>query len=92
MITKLSELFPELTTEQLNDLAEWLSTRCESTLSGRIQAYLSKHNNATLTELCERLRVDNPVKVLTELQNLIDYGVIERYSSGVLKTKYRIKK
>lgn len=92
MITKLSILLPGLTAEQLNDLGEWLSTKNKQTLSERIQAHLEKSGSATLKELNERLRVDNPVKVLTEVRNLIDYGVIESYSSGELKTKYRIKK
>lgn len=92
MINKLSILFPELTTVQLIDIAEWLSTKGKAILSERIQAYLSKHNNATLKELNERLRVDNPVRLLTEVRNLIDHGVIERYSAGELKTKYRIKR
>lgn len=92
MITKLSILFPELTTEQLNDLAEWLSTRCESSLSERIQAYLSRYGRASLKELNERLRVYNPVKVLIEVRNLIDYGIIESYSAGEFKTKYRMKR
>ena len=92
MISKLSVLFPELTTTQLIDIAEWLATKVKPTLPERIQAYLNKHDNATLKELNERLRVDNPVKVLTEVRNLIDYGVIERYSAGDFKTKYRMKK
>lgn len=92
MITKLSMLLPELTTEQLNDLSQWLSTRCESSLYERIQAYLEKHDSATLKELNGSLRVYNPVKVLIEVRNLIDYGVIESYSAGKFKTKYRIKR
>lgn len=92
MITKLSILFPELTTDQLIDLAEWLITRCESSLSERIQAYLEKHDSATLKELSGRLRVYNPVKVLIEVRNLIDYGVIESYSAGKFKTRYRMKR
>lgn len=92
MISKLSLLLPELTAGQLNDLGEWLSTRCESSLSERIQAYLEKHDSATLKELNGRLRVYNPVKVLIEVRNLIDYGVIESYSSGKFKTRYRMKR
>ena len=92
MITKLSVLFPELTTAQLNDLAEWLATKGKPTLPERIQAYLEKYGSATLKELNERLRVNNPVKVLVEVRNLIDYGIIERYSAGEFKTKYRMKR
>lgn len=92
MISKLSVLFPELTTTQLNDLAEWLTTKKEPTLPERIQAYLEKYGSATLKELNERLRVHNPVKVLIEIRNLIYHGVIESYSSGKFKTKYRMKR
>lgn len=91
MINKLSILFPELTTAQLIDLAEWLSTRCESTLSERIQAYLEKNEGMTLKVLSNRLRLP-PNEIIGSLNELVDHGVIERYSAGELKTKYRIKK
>lgn len=61
-------------------------------LPERIQAYLEKYGSATLKELNERLRVNNPVKFLVEIRNLIDHGIIERYSAGEFKTKYRVKR
>lgn len=92
MITKLSVLFQELTTSQLIDVAEWLTTKGKPTLPERIQAYLEKHGSATLNELKDRLRVNNGRLLLDEVRNLVDHGVIERYSAGDFKTKYRVKK
>lgn len=91
MISKLSVLFPELTTAQLNDLAEWLITRTEPSLPERIQDYLEKYGSATLKELKDRLRLP-PTEIIGSLNKLIDHGIIERYSAGKFKTKYRIKK
>lgn len=91
MTSKLSILFPELTTAQLNDLAEWLTTKNEPTLPERIQAYLERNGSATLKELKDRLRLP-PEEIIGSLNKLIDHGVIERYSAGAFKTKYRMKK
>lgn len=91
MITKLSVLFPELTTAQLNDLSEWLSTKCKSTLGERIQDYLEKNGSASLRVISNRVRL-SPAATIKGIKNLIDRGVIERYSAGEPKTKYRIKK
>ena len=91
MISKLSVLFPELTTTQLNDLAEWLATKGKPTLPERIQAYLEKYGSATLKELKDRLRLP-PHEIIGSLNKMIDHGIIERYSAGEFKTKYRIKK
>lgn len=91
MISKLSVLFPELTTVQLNDLSEWLTTKNEPTLSERIQAYLKKYGSATLKELKDRLRLP-PEEIIGSLNKMIDHGVIERYSAGAFKTKYRVKR
>lgn len=91
MISKLSVLFPELTTAQLNDLAEWLSTKGNPTLQERIQAYLEKYGSATLKELKDRLRLP-PEEIIGSLNEMVDHGLIERYSAGEFKTKYRVKK
>lgn len=91
MINKLSILFTELTTAQLNDLSEWLSTKGKPTLPERIQAYLEKYGSATLKELKDRLRFP-PNEIIGSLNKLVDHGVIERYSAGAFKTKYRMKK
>lgn len=91
MISKLSLLFPELTTEQLNDIAEWLTAKTETTLPERIQAYLEKHGGMTLKLLGNRLRLP-PHEIIGSLNKMIDHGVIERYSSGRFKAKYRVKK
>lgn len=91
MITKLSVLFTELTTAQLIDVAEWLATKNEPSLPERIQAYLEKHGGMTLKLLGNRLRLP-PEEIIGSLNKLIDHGVIERYSSGEFKTKYRMKR
>lgn len=91
MITKLSILLPELTTEQLNDIAEWLTTKTEPTLPERIQAYLENSNGMTLKLLSNRLRLPSK-EIIGSLNRLVDHDVIERYSAGELKTKYRMKR
>lgn len=91
MINKLSVLFPELTTEQLNDLAEWLSIKGKPALPERIQDYLEKNGSASLKVISNRMRL-SPSETIKGIKNLIDYGVIESYSASEFKTKYRIKK
>lgn len=91
MITKLSLLLPELTTAQLNDVDEWLTTKTEPTLSERIQAYLENNDGTTLKLLGNRLRLP-PEEIIGSLNKLIDHGIIERYSAGEFKIKYRMKR
>lgn len=91
MISKLSLLFPELTTAQLIDVAEWLTTKTEPTLPERIQAYLENNDGMTLKLLSNRLRLQ-PGEIIGSLNKMVDHGVIERYSSGEFKTKYRMKR
>lgn len=91
MISKLSILHPELTVGQLNDLSEWLSTKGKPSLLERIQAYLEKYGSATLKELKDRLRLPSK-EIICSLNKMVDHGVIERYSAGEFKTKYRMKK
>ena len=91
MTPKLSILFPELTTVQLNDLAEWLTTKSEPTIPERIQAYLEKHEGMTLKLLGNRLRLP-PAEIIGSLNKMVDHGIIERYSAGEFKTKYRMKR
>lgn len=91
MTSKLSALFPELTTAQLNDMAEWLTAKNEPTLPERIQAYLENNDGMTLKLLSNRLRIP-PGEIIASLNEMVDHGVIERYSAGEFKTKYRVKK
>lgn len=91
MITKLSLLFPELTTAQLNDVAEWLAAKTEPTLPERIQAYLENNDGMTLKLLGNRLRLQ-PEEIIGSLNKMVDRGIIERYSAGEFKTKYKVKR
>lgn len=92
MNNKLSLLFPELTAEQLNDLSDWLSYPVDKTLSDRIYGVIERKENVTLKVVSDSLRIDNPVKIITEIRKLLANGKIERYSLRELKTAYRIKK